>query len=340
MALHHEAPAVLLIHWRRHRFLLPQVSALRRAGVTRFYIACDGPRAPSDEAVIATQDAIVDLKDTLALEGFEIQTRISPHNLGCERGVLNAIDWFFEQENDGIILEDDCSPGADFVPFMAEMLHRYRGNPSVFSVSGENSTGLGFKDSYGFVAHPFIWGWATWRDRWEAYSGDHRELASWRHNRHDEDEVERLFPNRMMRTVWTKRLDRLLFESLPDTWDYQLTYYCRNMKLLCIVPAENLVKNLGAEADGTHITGPTSRTGYSIGRVFPLRHPKSMRRSARNEFLFFWRDEGARKAVKLLTQGFRSRGSAPLALQGFSAAVGATLFSGALRTLRQIRDAL
>ncbi len=37
-----------------------------------------------------------------------------------------AIDWFFENEEAGIILEDDCHPSQDFFRFQDEMLDRYR----------------------------------------------------------------------------------------------------------------------------------------------------------------------------------------------------------------------
>jgi len=329
-----EIPAVLLIHWRRHRFLLPQIDALRDAGITKFYIACDGPRETSDEAVLATQDAILRLQDSLRREGLKVEVRLSSQNLGCEKGVLSAIDWFFSNEEEGIVLEDDCAPGVEFVPFVALMLNKYRDDTSVFAISGENSTTLAFATSYGFVAHPFIWGWATWRNRWLTYSSDDRQLKTWQGARTDETAVKKLFPNTLMRTVWARRLDRLLFESVPDTWDYQLTYFCRSNAKLCIVPAQNLVVNLGDEDDGTHITRPTARTGRSLGSVFPIRHPRAVRRSDRHEFLFFWRDEGRRRAMKLLARAHKSPYGMFVALRAFSAALIAAVSSGLPRTWR------
>jgi len=332
-------PAVLLIHWRRHRLLLPQITALRESGVSRFYIACDGPRGPSDIDVFATQGAIVDMQERLRLEGLQVEICLSSSNLGCERGVLSAIDWFFENESEGIILEDDCLPGIDFVMFVSTMLNRYREDQSVFCVSGENSTKLGFKDSYGFAAHPLIWGWATWRDRWSAYSQEDRNLATWQDVRKDGAAIQRVFPNFAMRTVWSKRLDDLLFNSLPDTWDYQLTYFCRANARLCVVPTPNLVKNIGDEADGTHITGPTSRTGQRAERVFCLRHPRAVKRSRPHEFLFFWRDEGSRKVLKLLPKLFKSRHNVLFVVGALLTAAFASLYSAGLRTVYWFRVA-
>jgi hypothetical protein len=40
--------------------------------------------------------------------------------------VSGAISWFFEQEPEGIVLEDDCVPHASFFPFCAELLKHYR----------------------------------------------------------------------------------------------------------------------------------------------------------------------------------------------------------------------
>ena len=44
----------------------------------------------------------------------QIKTRFCAENQGCQLGVSSAITWFFEQEEAGIVLEDDCVPHPDF----------------------------------------------------------------------------------------------------------------------------------------------------------------------------------------------------------------------------------
>ena len=40
--------------------------------------------------------------------------------------VSSAIGWFFEQEAEGIILEDDCLPAPAFFNFCDNLLEKYR----------------------------------------------------------------------------------------------------------------------------------------------------------------------------------------------------------------------
>ena len=100
----------------------------------------------------------------------EVQRLYQPENLGCKRGVGAAIDWFLAYEESGIILEDDCLPTADFFPFCAELLERYRDAPEVMMIGGHNPLGRwdAREGSYLFSRTAPIWGWATWRRAWAA----------------------------------------------------------------------------------------------------------------------------------------------------------------------------
>jgi hypothetical protein len=42
-------------------------------------------------------------------------------NLGPKIAISSAISWFFEQEEMGIILEDDCLPDLSFFPYCEEL---------------------------------------------------------------------------------------------------------------------------------------------------------------------------------------------------------------------------
>ena len=63
-------------------------------------------------------------------------------NLGCRKGVTAGIDWFFSNEEMGIILEDDCIPSLSFFQFCDQMLLEYQFNEKVFMISGHNKAGI------------------------------------------------------------------------------------------------------------------------------------------------------------------------------------------------------
>lgn len=298
-------PPVLLIHWRRPYLLSEQLERLKTSGVTKVYIFADGQPMVNDDAVSKTHAGILEAKQEHRHSGLDIEVKLADSNLGCRDGVRAAIDWFFEHTEEGVILEDDCMPGEEFVRFAAEMLDRFRDAPQIFSVTGENSAQLHFKDSYGFLAHPFIWGWATWKSRWSQHE---RSLESWLEIRNNAEEIKRVFPNLLMRRTWEERLDMLAYQSKPDTWDYQLTYDVRRRDLLTVVPARNLVTNVGFGPDGTHITKPGARTGLEAELIYPLSHPPHIRRERWLENEFFWRDEGRRHSYKTMFKSARRLG--------------------------------
>lgn len=47
----------------------------------------------------------------------EVKTLFREENMGCRRAVSTAIDRFFEQVEEGIILEDDCVPNPSYFRF-------------------------------------------------------------------------------------------------------------------------------------------------------------------------------------------------------------------------------
>ena len=101
----------------------------------------------------------------------EVKTLFRDENLGCGRSVSGSIDWFFENEEEGIILEDDCIRNATFFRFIDELLEKYREDDRVSLSSGSNFQVAERRDdmSYYFSKTVLIWGWATWRCAWRSY---------------------------------------------------------------------------------------------------------------------------------------------------------------------------
>ena len=73
----------------------------------KLYVACDGPRHNHNEKEIVNQ--VRDIATNITWD-CDLITLFRNQNLGCKNAVSSAIDWFFENEDKGIILEDDCLP--------------------------------------------------------------------------------------------------------------------------------------------------------------------------------------------------------------------------------------
>ena len=84
------------------------------------YIAADGPRLnhPEDNQKCEEVRKIVAAVDW----DCELTTLFREENLGCGLAVSQAITWFFDQVEEGIILEDDILPERDFFFFCSSLL--------------------------------------------------------------------------------------------------------------------------------------------------------------------------------------------------------------------------
>ncbi len=244
-------PPLLLIAWRRPHTLRQVIDAIRPVAPTRLYVACDGPnpeRSGEAEKVAATRAVIEHEIDWPC----QIERLYSDENQGCRLGVSRAITWFFEQVEEGIILEDDCVPHPDFFPYCTTLLERYRHDTRVWCISGNNFQNGQWRGdgSYYFSRYNHCWGWASWRRCWLHYDA---ELSQWPALR-DSGLMEAIFDDPLERIYWSGIWQQLIDAGQPDTWDYQWTFTSIVNGGLATLPNCNLVGNVGFGPDGTHTT--------------------------------------------------------------------------------------
>jgi hypothetical protein len=130
-----ETPILFLI-FNRPDVTRQVFRTIRDQKPTHLYIAADGPRPhkSGELQLCAETREVIEQVDW----DCDVRKLYREENLGCGRAVSEAISWFFDNETEGIILEDDCLPDASFYPFCRQMLHRYRDSDQVGSVSGNN----------------------------------------------------------------------------------------------------------------------------------------------------------------------------------------------------------
>ena len=260
---------ILLIAWRRPHTLRQVIDAVRPVAPSRVFVACDGPnpnRLGEDKKVAATRAVI----ETEIDWPCQINRLYSDVNLGCRLGVSRAITWFFEQVEEGIILEDDCVPHPDFFTYCTTLLKRYRDDTRVWCISGNNfQKGQWRGDgSYYFSRYNHCWGWASWRRCWSKYDA---ELTQWPKLRNAKL-LKTIFEDSVERQYWSDIWQKLLERGQPDTWDYQWSFTCFVNSGLTALPNRNLINNVGFDGDATHTTGNGVDTSIKRG-VDPSNHP-------------------------------------------------------------------
>jgi hypothetical protein len=285
------------------------MAAVAAAKPRRLFLACDGPRRerPAEIDQVLETRAVL---DSSVQWDCEVTRRYSETNQGCREGVTSAINWFFEHVEEGIILEDDCVPHADFFPYCAELLAKFRDNDSVMHISGDASLRyprFRGKASYAFTSEALVWGWATWRRAWNEYD---EHLTKWLLIRDDAEQVDAIFRSRSARAYWTNTMDKLLFQSSPDTWDYIWSFSVFERAGVAIVPRRNLITNVGHRSDSTHTFDPSSpRADCPTEPILPLLHPAAVRVDHRVERQFQnqLRGFGATAAVRRRLRKFPKR---------------------------------
>ena len=84
-----------------------------------------------------------------------------------------AINWLFDNEERGLILEEDCVPTKLFFSFVDQMIEKFKEEKNVWYISGDNFYNLNPSGyDYIFSRYHWMYGWATWRDRWQRINWD------------------------------------------------------------------------------------------------------------------------------------------------------------------------
>jgi hypothetical protein len=210
----------------------------------------------------------------------KVKTLFHEKNLGCGRAPSAAISWFFENEEQGIILEDDCVPSQNFFLFCEQMLTYYKDNSRISIISGCNfdtSKTHSTSDSYFYSVFPYTWGWATWRRNWEGYD---YSISKWK-NTNQKKMLAYLFKEKKYVLAWKKIFDKLSRDVPDDIWDYQFFFQCFKRKQLSVVPSVNLVTNIGGGNQATHtVNDDNPKINLKTeAMIFPLVHPKELKRN-------------------------------------------------------------
>jgi len=231
-------------------------------------VVADGPRSEAEAHVCAEARAIVDQVGWHC----DVRTNFSDTNLGCKKRMSSGLSWVFDQCGEAIILEDDCVPGASFFQFCDELLERYRFDERVMMITGDNLSPDPLPNgySYCFSRTLYCWGWASWRRAWRHYD---LEMKLWPTVR-DTDWLSALLWDPARESYW-KRIFDMAHAGSIDTWDYQWVLACWLQSGLTVVPARNLVTNIGFGSTATH----TTETEHPFSRIpvvelpHPLVHP-------------------------------------------------------------------
>lgn len=284
---------VLLLIFNRPELTFTVFQEIRTAKPEKLFIAADGPREGKEgepEKCEQTRSIVKQID-----WNCEVKTLFRDKNLGCRNAVSSAITWFFNNVEEGIILEDDCLPDPSFFKFCQALLEKYRKCEQVMHIGGNNFQN-GRKrgeDSYYFSNFAHIWGWATWRRAWKNYNVEMIGLEEFIQQK----SLEKKLRNKFHSNFYLKKLADTKSNRI-QTWDYQWSFTIWKNNGISIIPNANLVSNIGFGNNSTHTH--ETESDYSLLKtegITNITHPISIVISREADDYFAVNQTGYRNSI-------------------------------------------
>lgn len=180
----------------------------------------------------------------------ELHTWFREECVDVYTSLRGAITWLFENEEEGIILEDDCLPVPAFFEYCDYFLDLYKDEKLINFISGNNY--VENFDTRGYdhiISRTFYhYGWATWRDRWESVDFQF-EVEDLKRNHC----IKKYFSDNWKLAFYYQNLFDNVASFIHNThcWDYQKVICQIRDGSYCVTPVTNLVQNIGIH--GVHV---------------------------------------------------------------------------------------
>lgn len=234
-----ETPVICIVY---NRPLLTRglISRLRQIKPRRVLIIADGPKPDN---VIDHAACLQTRQETEQIDwDCCVDRDYAAVNLGCRARILSGLDWAFTHVDRAIILEDDIDAHPIFFNWATQMLNAYEGRRDVAMICGHNPLArwpVSSECHAGIASRRGgIYGWATWRDRWQSVPKDVADLTR---PRTFGPELQELFAY-----YHEEALGRRLV-----SWDVLWSLRVALAGLVSIVSPINLIHNLGVGPDAT-----------------------------------------------------------------------------------------
>jgi len=273
---------VLFLLFNRPKTAKAVFATIRDARPQRLFLTADGPResvAGEDKLCHETRASVEAMIDWPC----EVHRLYREDNLGCQKAVSSAIDWFFSQVEEGIILEDDTLPDPSFFQYAETLLERYRHNREVMHISGNNHQHGRIRGDGAYYASRFAhsWGWATWRRAWKLYE---RDMAGFPE---EWDSIAARCNLQIPIKTWWKTALENTRAGVVNTWDFQWHYTIMKHAGMCLIPNQNLVVNIGVGAEATHMKKKDVASSIQLGRLSRFDAPSSLEINQEADFFDF-----------------------------------------------------
>ncbi len=246
---------VVLFMFKRRDTLLKIIDKVRIVEPSKVYLISDQGRNAEEkkqvEEVRRAVEKAIDWKCEL-IKDYADENRGVYKNIGM--GALRV----FQRENKAIFLEDDNYPDLSFFKYCENMLDLYEKDEEVLWVCGTNyyediNKHCNQKDNYYFTQHLLPCGWASWSAKFQKYYdkdllalGNEKAMHCFK-----KSYEKRSLYKQQLRDIKEEQF-RWIYNKRYNSWDYHMLLSIRANDLFGIVPAKNLITNIGDDSNSIH----------------------------------------------------------------------------------------
>lgn len=267
---------VLILFFNRPEPLAAVFAQVKSARPSKLFLYQDGPRNEKDMPGILACRKIVEQVDWEC----EIQQLYQEKNYGCDPSEYLSQKWAFSMAEKCIVLEDDDIPSLSFFPFCKELLDKYENDDRISMITGTNYDEItpDMPYDYFFATTFSISGWASWRrviDQWD-------ENYSFLDDPFNLHQLEEYIKDKKYQREFVEfcRHHKKSGKAYYETIFHAAIFFNSGMS---IVPARNMINNMGATEGSTHFGGSNDLLPKGYRRIFtmqrhemnfPLKHPR------------------------------------------------------------------
>lgn len=273
---------ILLLGYKRPLHLKAAFESLllnRQSSDTTLYIGIDGPKTEKELDLVEECRAM-----TNSFSGFKkIVTCFQERNIGLANSVIFNVSQVLSKHDNVIVVEDDLVVSNQFLAFMNSGLEVYADDLKVASIHGYQYPVKIPGPECVFLRGADCWGWATWKDRWNATSFLTSALIEeiLRNKMKMGFDLYGLVPNfRMLQNQASCKID-----SWAIRWHASM--YIQNK--LTLYPPSTLVMNCGLDGSGTH-EGQSKQFNNELAHEINWTYPSIVKESRyfKNKMMIFY----------------------------------------------------
>ncbi len=240
------SPIALFVYNRPNHTLatLEALAANPMAKESELTIFCDGAKNAENQLAV-TQVRDICRKAT----GFKKITLIEhDRNIGLANNIIGGISKIMETHETVICLEDDLVTAPGFLDYMNRALEFYQ-DKNIFSISGYTPP-IDIPSNYPYSTYAVMrnssWGWATWRQQWQATDWGVAGFEAFMASKNQRKAFEAAGNDTVMMLLKQQ-------QQKIHSWSIRFNFAGFQAGQPTIYPVKSLVENRGIDGSGTNM---------------------------------------------------------------------------------------